>query len=170
MPRPTKLIPLVAFAIVTGFLTAEAAKASHCPLCGAPTLTLSEQVYDSDHVVLAKWVSGTKPNDEFFGDTKFEVVTVRKTRKDRFEPGRQVTTPQFTSGRPGDLYVLTGFDPVGAEEVTIDWQEPMSVNEELWKYLSNAPSAGPVGASAVDRLPYFIAWLEHPEVQVANDA
>ena len=49
-----------------------------CPFCSAPSLTLSEQVAETDAVALVQWVEATKPTEESAGRTKYEIVDVGK--------------------------------------------------------------------------------------------
>ena len=94
----------VAFAAAVVFLTAGAAMA--CPFCSAPSLTLSEQVEQSDAVALVKWTDGTKPDDERAGSTEYEVIEVVRNTGDPVGKGDKITLARYRSGQPGDLLAL----------------------------------------------------------------
>ncbi len=68
------LVFLAVFALAAAALQT----AISCPFCSAPSLTLTEQVAQSDAVVLAQWVSATMPEGQAAGSTVYEVVSIVK--------------------------------------------------------------------------------------------
>ncbi|MEZ6060579.1 MAG: hypothetical protein R3C19_09475 [Planctomycetaceae bacterium] len=136
-----------------------------CPFCDAPSLTMAEQIDQSGHLLLAKWLGGEKPTNESAGTAKFEVIKVGKSRDDAFKTGDVIELPQYLAGANEKLYALMG---PGTDFV--DWHSPCEVTPSSWEYLANMPA--PVAAPEMqsDRLAYFLAYLEHPELLVSNDA
>ena len=161
----------LAILAATALLLAAPAGALACPFCSAPSLTLSQQVAESDAVVLVKWVSGTKPVQSESGavsterqpaSTVFEVVQIVKAPSGALKEGEKITLPLYTAARPGDLFVLMGTRGTG-----IEWTTPLEVSKDGFKYIAGAPAPD---LPAEKRLSYFLKYLEHPDQLVANDA
>ena len=53
-------------------------RAGNCPFCSAPSLTLSEQLAQSDAAVLVQWAGGKKAEQKKPGNTTYEIVQVVK--------------------------------------------------------------------------------------------
>ncbi len=157
--------PLVCLTISLVFLSGMPAARAMCPGCEAPSTTLSEQVELSAHMLLGKWVGGEKPTSETAGTCRFEIVDVAKSKGDIFKIGETVELPQYIAGKKDGLYAL-----MGPDEDLIDWHIPSESTESSWKYLSELPPAVTDPEAQTKRLAYFIDYLEHPEVAVANDA
>src|SRR5262245_12221624 len=47
-----------------------------CPFCSAPSLTMTEQLSQSNAALLVKWSGGTPAKDQDGGFTEYEVVEV----------------------------------------------------------------------------------------------
>lgn len=138
------------------------ASAMACPFCSAPSLTLTEQVAQSDAVALVQWVKGTKPDEDQPGSTTYKIVSLLKGPKDEFKKGDKVTLVRYRVGEPGDLFVL-----MGTQGTVIEWGSPLEVTETAYQYMAQAPSPeAPVGK----RLAYFLKFLENPDQLIANDA
>src|SRR5690606_36685121 len=84
-----------------------------CPFCSAPSLTLSEQVAQSDAAVLVQWASGEKPRSESeasedsdqvsaparsLGTTSYEIIEVLRGSGDDLKKGGQITIPRYRAG------------------------------------------------------------------------
>ena len=163
----TSLVILAAAAL----LLAAPAGALACPFCSAPSLTLSQQVAESDAVVLVKWVGGTKPvrsesgevsTDRQPASTVFEVVQIVKAPGGTLKEAEKITLPLYTAANQGDLFVLMGTRGTG-----IEWTTPLEVTKDGFKYIAAAPAPD---LPAEKRLSYFLNYLEHPDQLVANDA
>ncbi|OYW14441.1 MAG: hypothetical protein B7Z55_15800, partial [Planctomycetales bacterium 12-60-4] len=72
-----------------------------CPFCSAPSLTLTEQLTQSDAVVLAKWVGGTPAKGQDAGATEYEIVeVVKQPDGSKLTKGNKVTLVRFRAGSP----------------------------------------------------------------------
>ena len=178
MYRPARLIlgSLAPVALLAALVVAPPA-ARACPFCSAPSLTLSEQLAQSDAAVLVQWASGEKPQSKddsdpaevakravtrTLGSTTYEIVDVVRGADDGLKKGSKVTLPRYRAGKPGDLFLLLG--TAGTE---IEWSSPMEVTETSFNYMTQAPSPE---ASPIERLSYFVKFLEFPDSLIANDA
>lgn len=153
------------FATVVATLLLSTAASAHCPFCEAPSLTLAEQVDQSGHLLLGEWISGTPSTPESAGTSRFKVVKVAKSSKDNFAPGQEVELPQYIAAEEGDRYIL-----MGPELDFTDWHIPNEATEESWAYLSGLPMPETEQEKQVERLAYFIEYLQHEDLSVSNDA
>jgi len=133
-----------------------------CPFCSAPSLTLTEQVSQSDAVVLVRWVDAKKPTDQEAGVTIYEVMDITRDPKNPVPKGKKIQLSRYRSGKKGDLFVL-----MGTEGKSVDWGSPVEVTDASYRYMTEAPS--PETATA-KRLEYFVNYLENPDQLVSNDA
>ena len=130
-----------------------------CPFCEAPSLTLSEQLDGSDVVVLAEWLEADRGGDSATAFTRFEV---QKAVKGPYEAGRVLKLEGYQSGTTGETVLLTG----GGGEL-LQWDLPTPISEAGFDYLMAGP---PKDAPTVERLRYYLKFLEHPDELVASDA
>ncbi len=144
---------------------AGALAASCCPFCDAPSLTMAEQIDQSGHLVKAKWLGGEKPTNESAGTARFEILNVAKSREDTFKPGDTIELPQYLAGNQEAFYSL-----MGPDTDFIDWHSPNEVTAASWDYLAKMPPPATDPAKQIERLAYFLNYLEHPELLVSNDA
>ncbi len=136
-----------------------------CPFCDAPSLMMAEQIQQCDHLLLAKWVGGTKPTEVRGGTSKFELVDVSFTKGDRFAIGQTIELPQYIAGSETATYTL-----MGPEDRLEDWHSPAEVTAVGWEYLSEMPPTATDPAAQSERLLYFMPYFEHPDLMVSNDA
>ena len=139
---------------------------SACPLCQGPSITLSERLAKSDAVVLATWVEGQKPSGKTFGNTTFSVVEVARMPtqgKEILAKGSKFIEPRFRTGKRGDLWLLFG----QKDDEGIDWLTAMQGSRTAYKYVADAPSPK---QPAVERLAYYLRFLESPDQTISNDA
>lgn len=139
--------------------------ASMCPFCDAPSLTLAEEIDQSGHVLLTKWVGGTDPTDVSAGTAKFEILEVAESENEAFEVGQTIELPQYLAGDKAAKYLL-----LGPSTRLLDWQIPREVSGAGWKYLSDLPSPVTSPEAKIKRLRYFVEYLQHPELAISNDA
>ncbi|MDF1745870.1 MAG: hypothetical protein P1V19_19380 [Gimesia sp.] len=124
-----------------------------CPFCSAPSLTLTEQLSQSDVAVLVQWSEAEKGTLEKAGKTVFEIKEiVNQTDKDKLKVGDQITINRHRPGKKGNLFLL-----LGTKGTSIDWGDPIEVTETSFHYISK-------------RLRYFLKFLEYPDQMVSNDA
>ncbi len=136
-----------------------------CPFCAAPSLTMAEQVAQSDATVLVMWASGVKGTDDSAGSTTFEVKQIVRNFKDTVKVGEKITLPRYRAAKAGDLFMLMGTQTEKGK--SIEWGSPLEVSEGSFNYISQAPSPEQPVAK---RLEYYVKFLENPQELVANDA
>jgi hypothetical protein len=168
-------------------------RAEACPFCSAPSLTLGEQVTQSDAVVLVKWVEGRKgkpvPGQVTFGGdaesagetetevvstggskdsdmagTTYEVVEILRNAKKPLKAGDRITLSRYRAAKPGDLFLL-----MGTQGTVIEWSSPLEITKAGYKYIAEAPATEPAVPTS-KRLEYYMNFLEHTDELVANDA
>lgn len=162
--RSTSVALIFAVSFALGF-PVPIANASMCPFCDAPSLTLAEEIDQSGHVLLAKWIGGTDPTDVSAGTATFEVLEVGQSEDAAFEVGQTIELPQYLAGDKTAQYLL-----LGPSTRVLDWQIPREVSEAGWKYLSDLPSPVTSPTAKTERLRYFVKYLQHPELAISNDA
>jgi hypothetical protein len=146
--------------LATGLMTVSLA----CPFCSAPSLTLTEQLTQSDAAVLATWSGGTPAKGQEGGSTEYEVLeVVQQPAGGKLAKGSKVSLVRYRVGKKGDLFLLLGTKG-GA---VIDWGSPMEVTKESFAYMKNAPKPE---VPTTERLRYFAKYLEHADQMIATDA
>lgn len=126
---------------------------------------MAEQLQQSDHLLLGKWIGGDKATETKAGTARFEVLEVAKSVGDRFKVGETLELPQYLPGSEKSTYAL-----MGPDARLVDWQVPSEVSAAAWKYLSELPPPVTDPAKQTERLAFAIDYLEHPDQIVANDA
>ncbi|HLJ10576.1 MAG TPA: hypothetical protein VKU82_05275 [Planctomycetaceae bacterium] len=136
-----------------------------CPICGQPTVTLTERLARADAALLVEWVSAQAAPAPSPGETIYEIVEVQRDSKGIWKRGERLAVSRFTQGKSGNLYLLLGKkDDRGA----IKWDEmPLAVSETIYQYVLQAPTPE---TAADKRLSYFLKFLEFPDLTIANDA
>lgn len=134
-----------------------------CPFCSAPSLTLTEQLSQSDVAVLAQWSEAEKGTLEKAGKTVFEIKEiVRQSDKEKLKVGEQIIINRHRPGKKGNLFLL-----LGTKGTSVDWGDPIEVTETSFHYISQAPAPE---EKTSKRLQYFLKFLEFPDQMVSNDA
>ena len=136
--------------------------ATACPFCSAPSLTLSEQLAQSDAVVLVQWLEGKMTKGQVAGSTIYEIESVLKGPEDLLNKGDKIALARYRVGKKGDQFIL-----MGSRGTVIEWGSPLEVTKTSYKYLANAP--GPKEPQK-KRLAYYLKYLEFPDQLVSNDA
>ena len=139
--------------------------ASACPFCGPPQLTMSEMIGQSDHLLLGELVQGTRPTSESAGSVEFRIVAIGRSLDDLMTVDQTITLPFYVSGEAGEQYALMG---PGTDY--LNWQSPVKVTQDSWKYISHCPAREKDPEGRQKRLAWFLKYLEHPELLVSNDA
>lgn len=145
--------------------TSSQARAHFCPFCDAPSLTLAEQIEQTEHLLLAKWTGGEEPTDESAGTVRFKIVAVSKSINDAFKVGQEVELPQYEEGDKEAFYIL-----MGPNTKLTDWHVPSEATMAAWEYVSNIPLPAEGDQEKIERLAYFLDFLQDPHVTVSNDA
>ena len=143
-------------------LSAAPDAARSCPFCPTAAVTFSEQVAQSDCVVLVQWVKGEKPDGESIGYTVYEIKRIALNYKDTLRVGDRLRIPRYRAGEVGELFLL-----MGDKGVVIEWGSPLEITETGYNYIAQAPSPE---APTAKRLPYFLKFLEYSDTMIANDA
>jgi hypothetical protein len=160
-----------------------------CPFCSAPSLTLSEQVEQSVSVKLLRLESrlstasdgASRPTvgrfrviDEITPQSNTPVrpsdlkadqtdgTQQLKTLRAEMPSSQELQLRLAPDWRLGDLFALLERDYSGREG-----DVPLPVSRSLWRYLTAMP---PRSEAASDRLRFFVRYLEHPDIMIANDA
>lgn len=136
-----------------------------CPFCDAPSLMMSEQIEQCDHMLLGKWLDGEKPASVRGGSSKFEIIDVAFSKGDRFKVGQVVVIPQYIAGNEKGAYSL-----MGPDDRLEDWHVPSEVSESSWTYLKEMPAPVKDPKGQVERLKYFLDYFENPDLLISNDA
>lgn len=143
-------------------------RATACPFCSAPSLTLSEQAAQSDVALLAEWKGTVKDVTDDGEETASATFEVKKVHKGPFKPGQTIKQAGYQPGEPGQMFLLTG---LGAD--VVQWDIPTPFSEAAFKYLADAPVPLKADGEKVpyrDRLPYYTKFLEHADEVIAADA
>ncbi|SFI00450.1 hypothetical protein [Planctomicrobium piriforme] len=142
-----------------------AATAMACPFCSSPSLTLSEQLSGAQAAVLVQWSSGkeAKRDEGFVGSTTYEILQVVRDESHQLKKGSTITLDRYRIAKPGDLFLLFG----SVNEGQVEWSSPLEVTETSFNYVVQAPSKE---SPSVERLAYFLKFLEFPDQMIANDA
>ncbi|HCO26987.1 MAG: hypothetical protein CME31_19025 [Gimesia sp.] len=154
----------VFLALICGLIVfAQTPVLTACPFCSAPSLTLTEQLSQSDVAVLAQWKEAEKGTLEKAGKTVFEVKEiVRQADKDKLKVGDLITINRHRPGKKGNLFLL-----LGTKGTEVDWGDPIEVTETSFHYISQAPAPE---EKTSKRLKYFLKFLEYPDQMISNDA
>ena len=162
--KPTPRNLLACFAALVLLALCAPTPATACPLCGAPTLTLTEQFSKADAAILVQWVSAEMSTKEKLGSTTYEIVQVARAPAKTLEKGKKITLERYRQGKPGDLAVLFGSL---FRSDTIDWSSPLEISAAGFKFLIEAPS---FDAPQDVRLAYYLKFLENSDPMIAADA
>lgn len=135
-----------------------------CPFCSAPSMTLCEQLNMSDAAVLVQWEAGKAADKEkgFVGSTDYAVLKVVHDSSGTLKPGGKVHLDRYRASKPGDMFLL-----LGTKATELEWGSPLEVTETSFNYITQAPTKE---APPIERLAYFVKFLEFPDQIVADDA
>ena len=156
---------LLAFAAVVLLSLLGTQFAAACPFCASPSLTLAEQVAQSDATALVQWVSGTKAVEGTEGSTVFEVKQIVRNYKGSLKVGDKLTLPRYRASKVGDLSLVLGTQTGKANN--LEWGSPLEVTEASFNYIAQAPSPE---TPVAKRLEYYAKFLEFSDELVSNDA
>ena len=157
-----RIAPFMLSALAVVFSCIPLSVAISCPFCSAPSLTLAEQMSQSDAVVLVEWVGGRKPTDEKAGQTTYRIKDIAQNSPKPVKVGDEISISRFRSADPGDLFVL-----MGTQGISMDWGSPLEVTESGYQYMTQSPSPE---FSTEKRLRYFVKFLEFSDEIIADDA
>ncbi len=152
-------IPGVASAIVfCTLISLPSDRASgNCPFCSGVTQPLSEELDSSDVVAFATIVEGSESET----DAVFRIEMVLKGKK-LLSKGDELRIPYFGAAKPDTHFLLMGIDPP-----ELLWSFPREVSKAARKYLADVIS---LPSEPVERLRFFLDYLEHEDPMLAKDA
>ena len=166
--RLTISLVIAALALVVGERTntsgTAVAATTVCPFCTAVALTFSEQMADSEIVVVAKLISAPEPvtdPDADFPKGEFEIVQVLKGEK-FVKEGMDFKTQLVGNYPEGQKFLV-----MGAEPPKVAWTTPMKASDRVFEYLNNIQDLPKSGA---ERLVFFQDYFEDKESVLAFDA
>ena len=160
---------VAALALITAQQTnssgsASAATSTVCPFCTAVALTFSEQINDSEIVVVAELITVPPPvtdPEEDFPKGEFEIVEVLKGEK-FVKQGMDFETQLVGTYPQGQKFLVMGDNPP-----KVAWTTPMKASDRVFEYLGKIQDLPESGA---ERLVFFQDFFEDKESVLAFDA
>jgi len=135
-----------------------------CPFCSAPSLTMAEQLAQSDAILLVKWTGGKPATGSDGGTTEFEILDiVRQPMSGGLKRGGTISLVRYRAAKTGTLFALLG-TKAGA---TIDWGSPIEVTSDSFAYMKNAPAPD---VEPRKRLKFFLQHLDSADPMISADA
>jgi hypothetical protein len=126
--------------------------------------TLSARMSKSDVVLLLKRQGTVRQDGDRKDSTQFEVLRVFRSSARSLKPGSALTLPGTFDRNRGDRWLLFG---TRSKNEAIDWDRPFAITNSGYEYLIHTPHHD---AEPVQRLAYFLGFLEHADPAVAMDA
>ncbi|MBI3861830.1 MAG: hypothetical protein HY290_08030 [Planctomycetia bacterium] len=159
--RIARLLPVIVFIVAC---TLPATARSQCCCC-FETPTLAERYARADAAVLAKWITAVpKREEDDPGRTTYEIVQISRSALTFLKSGAQITVDSYQQGKKGQLaLVLADLDA----DKRLTWHVPVEPSPRRCNYILHAP---PVEAKSLDRLAYYIGYLENADEIIAADA
>ncbi len=144
-------------------------------------MTLTEQMAQADVTVIAEYKIAEMPAEDgsHFGNTVYVITKVQSNPShSKFKPGDEIRLNRYQEGKPGDLAILTGTQiSETAAQITQPfstqpqddflWSSPLPITPEAVTYIDKLPS---LEVNPIDRLEYFLSYLESKDPVVADDA
>jgi hypothetical protein len=160
-PRIGRLIGGIVALLAISAAASSAYAVPGCPFCAPSKPPYSERLATCQVAVEVKWVSITSDKNLQDAKTTFEVV--KSYRPDpRFKENTPVTISYARNGKPGELFLMLGFEKDGE----LNWDDPISLGGEyLYAYIRKVPPP-----ETADRLSFFLKFLEFPDAEICADA
>ncbi|MEO8270174.1 MAG: hypothetical protein ABI557_10650, partial [Aureliella sp.] len=128
-----------------------------CPFCSAVSQTLSEEMTAMDTAAIARIVAGSETDS----DAEFEIVSVLRGDK-LIRPEQKIRVNYFGKSKPEQQFLLMGVDPPD-----LLWSSPLPVSATAIGYIDSLTK---LPKERLERLAFFLPYLEHPEAMLARDA
>ena len=144
--------------LLTGLPFAAAA----CPFCSAPSMTLTEQLAKSDAALLASLKSSKQAVDDQPAESQLVIVDILRDTTKTHEKGKSLSLPRYIELAADEQVLL-----LGTKLDVLEWSDPLPLGKETLDYVKSAPL---LDAPPTERLAYFLGFLEHPSLTIANDA
>jgi hypothetical protein len=128
-----------------------------CPFCSAVSQTLAEEMAAMDTVAIGRIVAGTETDS----DAEFEIVRVI-AGDSLVRIDQRLRVNYFGKAKPDQQFLLMGVDPPD-----LLWSSPLPISEVAVEYVG---AIHDLPTSSIDRLKFFLQYLEHPDSLLARDA
>lgn len=130
-----------------------------CPFCAASAQTLRQEMASMDVVALGELI----PSDEtdINGAADFRIVRIWRG-DDKLKKDANINAPYFGPGKSSKNFLLMG---VGTDDLL--WSSPLPITPETEKYLQEIST---LSDDPIERLKYYLGFLEHAESMLARDA
>lgn len=161
MPRNR---PFLLMGLVPSFAAMAVLVAHACPYCPPTDSTLSEKLAESDAACVVKFLTSENGEELSMQKTTFEVLKeIRERAETRQE--NKIVAPFGVTAKEGDLFLLMG----QLKEGQMEWSLPIEFDElgREYDYIRKAPSPE---QPPVERLAYFLKFLDHENNVISNDA
>ena len=144
-------------------ITVLTTKLAACPFCPGASVPLTEKLTHAPTACLVRWVEGDTGTIEKPGHTVFKVLKViKQSQSTQYEKGSLITVNHYHFSKPGGPFLLTGTH--GPKPL---WENPTAITPASYAYVMQAPS---LQKPTTERLQYFLKFLEHQDMIIANDA
>jgi len=150
--------------IVASLATITVLVAHACPYCPPTDATLSEKLAESDVACVVKFLSSENGEELSMQKTTFEVLKSMRESQE-FKPEPKIVVPFGLTAKEGDLFLIMG----QLKEGLLEWSLPIEFDElgREYDYIRKAPSPE---QPQVERLAYFLRFLDHENNVISNDA
>lgn len=147
----------IASALALTLIVATSYRSLACPFCSAVSQTLAEEMSAMDTVAIARIVAGSETD----ADAEFEVVSVLRGDS-LINPEQKVRVNYFGKAKPEQQFLLMGVDPPD-----LLWSSPLPVSATAIEYINSLTK---LPKERLERLAFFLPYLEHSEAMLARDA
>jgi len=111
----------------------------------------------------ARWDGGEAPVDKTDrGISTYVITRIYKDETKSLEVGKAFTLPRFIKAKRGDTFILMG----QKTKKKFDWTT-IQCTAACYDYTINVPSGA---TNELDRLKYFVKYLEYSDKEIASDA
>lgn len=128
-----------------------------CPFCSAVSQTMRQEMSAMDTVAIAQIVPGSTTDSE----AKFTVVSVINGET-LVKPEQVLTINYFGEAKDDQSFLVMGVDPPD-----LLWSSPLPVSSTAIDYVKSIQQ---LPEENVERLKFFMDYLEHEESMLARDA
>ncbi len=139
------------------FILGQGQSYANCPFCSAVSQTLRQEMSAMDTVAIGRIVPGSATDSE----ATFRIESVLTGQK-LLEPNQELLVNYFGNPEPGQSFLLMGVDPPD-----LLWSSPLPVSDVAIRYVE---SINKLPESSVERLKFYLDYLEHSESLLARDA
>ncbi|MCR9294331.1 MAG: hypothetical protein NXI32_16555 [bacterium] len=150
--RPSLILGLLLLAMLPSMERLQA-----CPFCSAVSQTLRQEMAAMDAVAIARIVPGTETDS----DATFLISHVI-SGTELISPKQELKMNYFGKAKPEQQFLVMGVDPPD-----LLWSSPLPVSDIAVEYVKSIHA---LPESSLDRLRFYMDYLEHSESLLARDA